>query len=812
VRALQLSSFAFLLLSAIAETPESATLSSLPATRGTHMRLAFLLLLLGAPAAFALDPSRLISVGSMWIDREGMLWIGTQDAGVYRLHEGRISRFRRADGLSSDTVQNIFEDREGTIWIITTQGIDAFRDLRVASLTSREGLSADLANAVLAANDGTVWINAWHSLDAWRDGKMTSLNARNGLPGEEVTALFQERAGDLWIGIERGLTVFEGGKFQPVRTADGSPLGSVTGVAQDAEGDIWVVTHTPELLYRLRDRKVIEQIPRSELPFIFGVIVADPREGIWLPLTNGKLGRYRGARLETFNIHSEPGFATTGLIAYPDGTIMASSARGLASWRDGQTQLMTAENGLPCREIHTLLRDLRDGLWLYASCGVVFLANDQLQQWWRDPRAKLSFRVLDSLDGAQPARGNFFPKGSVGPDGRVWFANAGVVQMVDPQRLGVNAVPPPVQIEQLVADRKSVPFADKPRLPPNTRDLQIDYTGLSFVVPSKTRFRYRLLGHDIEWQDVGTRRQAFYTDLPPRDYVFEVTASNNDGVWNGAGANLAFSIAPTFYQTRTFAVLCVVAALLALWLAYLLRVRQIEMRMRMRIEARVAERERIARELHDTLLQGMQGLILEVQAVANQADTREPSRRSLNDALDRADALLAEGRDRVKDLRGSTAAPVNLRQQLLEALEHVSPEERAKLRVIEQGAPRDLHPIVREEAVSIVSEAMMNAVRHAAATTIEIEVSYERRHLRITVTDDGRGMDASVIRTGREGHFGLMGMQERARRIRGQLDIWSRPGAGTEVRLTVPASIAYVCRRWLQPAIKDRKYRASAQS
>ena len=207
-------------------------------------------------------------------------------------------------------------------------------------------------------------------------------NARNGLPGEEVTSLFQERTGTLWIGIDRDLTVFEGGKFKPIRTGDGSPLGSMTSITQDVEGDIWAVTHTPGMLYRIRDRKVIEQIPRSAIPFIYGVIAADPREGIWLPLTDGKLGRYRRGQLESFDIRSEPGFATTGLIAYPDGTIMASSARGLASWREGKTQLMTAENALPCREIHTLLRDPDDGLWLYASCGIVFVANDQLQLWW----------------------------------------------------------------------------------------------------------------------------------------------------------------------------------------------------------------------------------------------------------------------------------------------------------------------------------------------------------------------------------------------------------------------------------------------
>ena len=762
---------------------------------------------LGSFVAPELD-GRKLSVGSLWIDREHMLWIGTQDEGVYRWHAGKVSRFGRADGLSSDTVQNIFEDREGTMWILTTQGIDAFRDLRVASVSSREGLSADLANAVLAASDGTVWINAWHSLDAWRDGKVTSLKAGSGLPGEEVTAMLQERAGTLWIGIDRDLTVFEGGKFKPVRTADGKPLGSLTSIAQDVTGDLWVVTHTPLMLRRIRDRKVIEQIPRSDVPFIHGVIVADPTDGIWLPLTDGKLGRYRSGQLESFDIRSEPGFAVTSLVAFADGTIMASSARGLASLREGKVQLMTAENRLPCREIHTLLKDRDEGLWLYASCGVIFVANDQLQEWWEDPHAKLSFRVLDTLDGAQPARGNFFPKASLGPDGRLWFANAGVVQMVDPQRLGTNPLPPPVQIEHVVADRTSFAVEEKVHLPPNTRDLQVDYTGLSFVIPQKTRFRYRLVGYDTDWQDVGTRRQAFYTDLPPRDYVFQVTASNDDGVWNEAGAAVSIVIPPTFTQTRAFLALCAIAALVLLWGAYAVRIRQVTARERSRLQERLSERERIARELHDTLLQGMQGLILKVHAAAN---THEASRQALNEALDRADALLAEGRDRVKDLRTSTTALVSLRQRLLEAVGLVSEEGRAKLRLIEEGTPRDLYPSVREEVVSITSEAMTNALRHAAAATIEIEVSYERRCLRINVRDDGRGMEASIVQGGREGHFGFIGMQERTKRIRGQLNIWSRPGAGTEVSLTVPAGVAYVRRHWLGLALRDREYRASAQ-
>ena len=191
---------------------------------------------------------RKLAISLVFVDRQNALWIGTQDEGLYRLHEGKVSHFRARDGLSGDTVQNFFEDREGTLWVLTTRGIEAFRDLRVISVTSREGLSADLANAVLARRDGTVWINAWHSLDALRDGQITSLSSKNGLPGEEVTALFEDRAGTFWVGIDRDLTVFEDGKFAAVRRPDGSPLGDARGMVEDSSGDLWAITGSPYAL------------------------------------------------------------------------------------------------------------------------------------------------------------------------------------------------------------------------------------------------------------------------------------------------------------------------------------------------------------------------------------------------------------------------------------------------------------------------------------------------------------------------------------------------------------------------------------
>lgn len=438
----------------------------------------------------------------------------------------------------------------------------------------------------------------------------------------------------------------------------------------------------------------------------------------------------------------------SGLISTPDGAIIGGTSLGLIGWRNGRSQMMTAANDLPCQEIHTLLRDRRDNLWLYAACGIIFIASDQVQAWWKDPAARLRFRLFDALDGAQTA-------------------------------LGL-------------------------RLAPHTRDLEIDYTALSLVVPRKNNFRYRLLGHDTDWADAGARWQAFYTDLPPGDYRFPVIASNNDGVWNESGASLDFSITPTFYQTRWFDALCVTAAAGVLWLLYLVRVRQIEMRIRMRLEERVIERERIARDLHDTLLQSVQGLILRFQAVlARIPEGGERPLQMMEQALERADQVLAEGRDRVYDLRKSTQPSSDLPQALQGlAQELAQTADNTQFRVTVEGTPRKLDPVVREETYRIGAEALSNAVQHALATHVDTEISYSRKSLTLRVVDDGRGFEAALLNEGApRGHFGLTGMRERARGIRARFEVSSRPGCGSAVEVRVPASIAYRVGRRLEAQV-----------
>ncbi len=329
------------------------------------------------------------------------------------------------------------------------------------------------------------------------------------------------------------------------------------------------------------------------------------------------------------------------------------------------------------------------------------------------------------------------------------------------------------------------------RLPPQLGDLQIDYTGLSFAVPRKTRFRYRLVGHDTEWQDVGTRRQAFYTDLPPRDYVFEVTASNNDGVWNEAGTRLAFSIAPTYYQTRTFKVMCVLAALGVLWLVYLLRVRQIEMRLRLRMEERLIERERIARELHDTLLQGMLSASLQLSLANSQIPPEAPAKSLVEKILQLLRQVIDEGRNAVRDLRSRSAPGDALEQALAQIPRDLAKDDNVEFRLLVDGTPRALRPGIHDEVYRIAREALANAFRHSGASSVEAVIEYSPERFRMVIRDNGCGIDPDVVQSGREGHWGLSGMRERSKKIGAVLKVLSARGSGTEVDLDIPGAAAF---------------------
>jgi signal transduction histidine kinase/ligand-binding sensor domain-containing protein len=736
--------------------------------------------------------SSTLTVPALLLDRKNTLWVGTSQ-GLYRIRGRQVDHYGSSDGLSGDDVSNmgVYEDREGNIWVATSQGLDCFRDLPVTTYTIPEGW----ARSVLATRDGTIWSGSKKYLVGLRQERAPVIDAQR-VPGDLVYALLEDHAGRLWVGVDDFLTIYKNETFRRIDKPDGKPIGFVVGMTEDVEHNIWVETNgPPRTLFRIQDFEVREIFPAPQMPEARR-IAPDPGGGIWLGLIRGDLARYKNRKLEIYPFrHSAvPGLDTevNQLLVTSEGAVLGATHFGMIAWRNGTQQTLTVQNGLPCDGVHALVFDNQGNLWLYLQCGLVEVPKTEMQKWWQKPDAVVHFRLMDSLDGVRPGQAPF-AAGARSPDGRLWFANTYALQVVDPNHLSRNSIPPPVHVEEIIADRRSYAPGRNLSLPSLTRDLEIDYTALSFMAPQKVRFRYKLEDHDTEWQEPGSRRQAFYSDLRPGKYRFRVIACNNDGVWNEEGATLDFSVAPAWYQTIWFRVSCLGGLVLLLWALYQLRLQQLERQFGKQVEARVNERTRIARDLHDTLLQSFQGLLMRFQAVSNELAEGE-LKQELDEAIDRATGAITEGRDAVQGLRSSVverndlAAALGTLGKELAAPSSQPPEFTMQV----EGAAHDLHPILRDEVYRVAGEALRNAFRHADARRIEVEIRYDERVFRLRVRDDGKGIGPNLLAEGgRAGHFGLRGMRERAKRVEGKLTVWSELGSGTEVELRVPASHAY---------------------
>jgi len=739
-------------------------------------------------------------------DRDGGLWIGTFDRGLIHVHHGRTDVFTQSNGLSGDAITSLFEDREGNIWVATADGLDRFRDFAVPTISARQGLSNATVLSVLAVRDGSIWLGTQGGVNVWKASQVTIYRKRNSLlPADAVESLFLDDRGRILVSTRSGVAYFENGKFVPLSKAPGGIANSIAG---DKAGNVWI-SHSYQDLFHLRSDGSIEQIPWTKLGHKdhATALSTDPVQGgLWLGFRNGGVVYFKDGEVRA-SFGSADGLGE-GLVGDfqldEDGTLWAPTQGGLSRVKDGRVSTLTTRNGLPCDAVHWMKEDDDHSIWIYTACGLVRIARRELEAWAADSRQTIHPTVFDGSEGVRsnPQPTGYTPSVAQSADGKIWFLPFDGVSVIDPRHLAYNKLPPPVHIEQITADRKKYETSSNLRLPALTRDLEIDYTALSFVAPEKNRFRVKLEGRDPDWKDVGTERKAFYNDLPPHHYRFRVIACNNSGVWNEAGDSLDFSIDPAYYQTTWFLVSCVAAFFASLWALYRYRLYQVKQAFNARLEERVGERTRIARELHDTLLQSFHGSMLVMQTARNLLFRRpEKAAETLDDAIHLASGAITEGRDAIQDLRLQPAVQSDLAQLLTATGQELARSQKATgqlvtFHVAEEGERRALDPIVQDEAYRIARELLRNAFRHAQASQIEADIRYEDRRLRVLIRDDGKGIEPEVVEAGgRDGHWGLLGMRERAKQIGARLEFWSEAGAGTEVELSIPASIVYVATR-----------------
>ena len=631
---------------------------------------------------------------SLWTDSDGAAWIGTK-AGLFHLHGGRVDVFDRADGLSGDVVYQAFEDRERNIWVITTGGLDQFHHHTAPTYSIRQGL-VGLSGAVLADRDGSVWFSTSKGLYRLQGGHTRVYRARQestskprmtdsrssvvpdvrvtaGLPEDVASSLFQDHRGRIWLGTRFGLGYLEHSRFV---SASDVPPGYIDSITEDGGGNLWVA-HRDAGLFELSSDHVLQQIPWSRIrgsSFAYR-LAADPvHGGLWIGFSSGAVVHFVDGRVQAA-YGANQGLGTgqvNELRVASDGTVWIATEDGLSRMRAGHIDTLDARGGLPCDHVDASIED-EDSVWLYTACGLVRISESDFQAWSHEiDRAKarqsrVRVTVLDSSDGIRSFSSlpTFSPHLAKTGDGKLWLVTSAGLSVLDPHSAPFNRYPPPVHVDRVVADRIPYETSGPLQLRPLTRDLEISYTALSLVAPEKNQFRYKLEGHDRDWESVGARRQAFYNDLPPGNYRFRVVASNNSGVWNEQGAALDFSIAPAYWQTIWFRAACVAALLLVLWGLYQLRLRQIRHAFNTRLEERVGERTRIARDLHDTLLQNFQGLLLRFQTVLALCETRPAEAKEvLRSSIDQTAQAITEGREAVQGLRASTVESNDLAQAI----------------------------------------------------------------------------------------------------------------------------------------------------
>ncbi|WP_306392254.1 sensor histidine kinase [Telluria beijingensis] len=735
-------------------------------------------------------------------DAAGGLWIGLMGRGL--LHVARpdglaalagATRFTAQQGLSSDFVSKLHADGAGNLWVGTNAGLDRFRPRILAPAAFPAGAQ----NLALAAgDDGSLWggprVGTALRL---QDGRVQAL----AMPAP-VDSAMRDADGAVWMAGPAGIWRSRGARLERVAGLPAAGARArVRAMARDAQGRLWVSLDKAGLFRHAAGRW--ERMPASSTRDSQRMPVsalAAPDGWLWFGYRDGLLEARRGG--ETLRWTTDIGHVTA--LAHHAGRTWIGGQHGLAWVEAGRLRRLPLPDDGMFDNVYAIVPvdgGAGAGLWLHARAGIFQLEAAELGRALDTPGYRLRYRSFDALGGLanDPHQVLPLPTAVRGGDGRLWFSTSGGVASLDPARLPPAEPGPVAAIEAVSVDGAEVSLASPLSLGPEAQRIAIDYTAPSLDAPERLSFRYRLDGFDTRWLDAGRARQAIYTGLAPGDYRFRLVALNKDGVPSPHEAVFVFRVTQAFYRHPLFLLGAGLSLLAAMWLAYRAAARRAAERVRDRLHERHRERERIARELHDTLLQGVHGLVLRFQAAADMLPPEMPARAHMEQALARADAVLVEGRDRVRELRGGPADTRELHEALASAGDELAAQGGTRFVFVTAGTPRAMQPAILDEVHRIGHEALRNACAHARAGQVSVELAYRRAAFILTVTDDGIGIDPSWLAgPGRPGHWGLRGMRERAERIGARLDIQGagqKNTRGTRVVLTLPARIAYRRRR-----------------
>jgi signal transduction histidine kinase len=725
-------------------------------------------------------------------DRDANTWIATASDGLLRVNGKGVAHLVDRDEKSPATVTAVFEDRDGDLWIGTTRGLERLREGVFATFSTAQGLPSDSVGPVYVDAGGRTWFGAAEGGLFWmRDGDVGRVT-QAGL-AEDVIYSIAGDGNEIWVGRQKGgLThLAVNGDAMVARRftqADGLAQNNIYAVQQTRDGAVWAGTLSGGVS-RFKAGVFTTYTKADGLASNTVASILETAAGtMWFATPNGVSVLSRGGWRSYSTADGLPSNDVNTLIEDSTGRVWAGTAAGLAVIHAGQLRPAARVPASLRGSILGLADDRTGYLWIATADRVLRVNREHLELGVLGEQDVREYGVADGLLGLEGVKRHRTV--AVDPRGRIWIAMNRGLSMANARRAAGRASPALAHIEDVSADGTALDVRSALRIPSGRRRITLAYTGLSLSVPERVMFRYRLDGFDHEWSAPVFARQAVYTNLGPGPYRFRVMASNSEGVWDGAEAAIGFDIEPTFWQTRSFQLSVVLLAAVAGWAVYRLRVMQVARQLNVRFEERLAERTRIAQELHDTLLQGFLSASMQLHVATDRLPADSPIRSSLGKVLDLMGRVIDEGRNAVRGLRSSTSAD-DLEQALSGIPAELAIPEHVSYRVIVEGKARALNPVIRDEVYRIGREALVNAFRHSGAHAVEVELDYASNHLRMLVRDNGHGIDQAVLVSGSDGHWGLPGMRERAERIGARFKVFSRADAGTEVELSVPGAVAF---------------------